>query len=227
MKKYMGYTTVLAFVLAVIAITYYNFKLNNTIIVSAILLIFTFIVLFEIKDIDAKTMAAVSTLSAIGAASRVPFAAIPGFQPTTFIVAVSGYALGPVSGFMVGTMSAFISNFFLGQGPWTLWQMLGWGLCGFFFGILKTIVRKVNLTVFIVLCGLWGYIYGVILDMWYVVAFVKPLDLRAVAAGIAMSFYFDTLHALGNILFCCLFGKNFIKVLERYNKRYTVEYLKQ
>ena len=33
-------------------------------------------------------------------------------------------------GFAVGALSGLVSNFWLGQGPWTPWQMAGWGLTG-------------------------------------------------------------------------------------------------
>lgn len=35
------------------------------------------------------------------------------------IVLCSGYVFGPLAGFMIACLTALISNFFLGQGPWT------------------------------------------------------------------------------------------------------------
>jgi energy-coupling factor transport system substrate-specific component len=225
MKKIIIYLIAFAFMVITIVMTYYNMGIDNIILVSAGFLIVVFVLLFEIKGLDARKIAAIATLSALGGVLRVPFAAIPGLQPTTFITAVAGYTLGPVNGFMVGGMAAFISNFFLGHGPWTLWQMLGWGLCGFFFGLLKHINKSIKIWIFALICGIWGYIFGVIQDMWYVVAFVKPLTLNAVLVGIGASFYFDTLHSIGNVLFTLMLGGNFIKTLDRFNKRYTVEYV--
>lgn len=225
MKRFIGYLIAFVFMIITIVMTYYNVGIDNVILVSAGFLIVVFVLLFEIKGLDARKVAAISTLSALGGILRVPFAAIPGLQPTTFIIAVAGYTLGPVNGFMVGGMAAFISNFFLGHGPWTLWQMLGWGLCGFFFGILKTIMKKDNILLFAIICGIWGYIFGVILDMWYIVAFIKPINWGAITVGIAASFSFDTIHAIGNVFFSLLLGRNFIKTLERFNKRYSAEYI--
>ena len=37
---------------------------------------------------------------------------------------------GAAPGFAVGALAALVSNFWFGQGPWTPWQMAGWGLCG-------------------------------------------------------------------------------------------------
>lgn len=225
MKRITGYLIVFVFMLITIVMTYYNVGIDNIILISAVFLIVVFVLLFEIRGLDARLVAAIATLAALGGVLRVPFAVIPGLQPTTFITAVAGYTLGPVNGFMVGGMAAFISNFFLGQGPWTLWQMLGWGLCGVFFGALKRIMKRDNIMLFTIICGLWGYIYGIILDMWYIVAFIKPINWEAIIAGIAASFYFDTIHAIGNVLFSLLLGRNFIKTLERFNKRYSAEYI--
>lgn len=225
MRKRAGAILIIAYIITILVITYSNIQMGRIIELSAVFLIISFIVLFESKNIDAKTMAAVATLSAIGGVMRVPFAAIPAFQPVTFIAAVSGYTLGPVNGFMVGAMCAFISNFFLGHGPWTLWQMMGWGLCGVFFGLNKRWIKKTGRWGFVCICGLWGYIYGAILDQWYVVAYFRPITWKVVITGIALSFGYDSMHAFGNVVFSSIFGKNFINVLERYNRKNSIEYL--
>ena len=58
------------------------------------------------------------------------FAAVPGVQPVTVITVAAGAALGARAGMAVGATAALVSNLFLGQGPWTPWQMLGWAGCG-------------------------------------------------------------------------------------------------
>ena len=77
-----------------------------------------------------KEIALVATLAAVAAAGRVLFVAIPGVQPVTVITVAAGAALGARAGFATGAVAALASNFFLGQGPWTPWQMLAWGACG-------------------------------------------------------------------------------------------------
>ena len=71
-----------------------------------------------------------ATLAAVAAAGRVLFVAVPGVQPVTVITIAAGAALGARAGFATGAVAALASNFFLGQGPWTPWQMLAWGACG-------------------------------------------------------------------------------------------------
>lgn len=225
MRKRAGALIIITYITALMFMTYFDFHMEDAVIISLLFIIGGFIILFECRNIDAKTMAVLATLSGVGGVLRVPFAVIPGFNPVTFICAVSGYALGPVNGFMVGSMCAFISNFFLGHGPWSLWQIMGWGLCGCFFGAFKKLIQKGGIKSFIILCTLWGYIYGIILDQWYIVNYIRPITLKAILAGIAAGFWHDTLHAFGNLVFASAFGKNFIQVLERYNKRNKVEYL--
>ncbi|BDR66350.1 ECF transporter S component [Clostridium tetani] len=221
-KNKMSYILIIIYLVSVIAMTYFNIRIERVIQILAIALIFLVVFLFESKEIDSKTLAIVATMSTLAGILRVPFTAIPGVQPVTFICAVSGYTLGGINGFMVGAMSAFISNFFIGHGPWTPWQMIGWGLCGLFFGIFRGKIEKKGIKAFVILCGIWGYIYGFILNQWYILEFMTPVTIKTILMGSILSFSHDTLHALGNMIFAKFFGENFIEVLERYNKRNTV-----
>ena len=77
-----------------------------------------------------RVLALVATLAAMAALGRVAFAALPNVKPTTDIVLIAGYVLGGAPGFMVGAVAALAWNLFFGQGPWTPWQMVGWGGVG-------------------------------------------------------------------------------------------------
>ena len=85
--------------------------------------------------LSARDLTLVATLGGLAAAGRVLFAPVPSVQPVTVIVAAAGVALGPRRGFAVGALAAIASNFFLGQGPHTPWQMLAWGGCGLLAGL--------------------------------------------------------------------------------------------
>ena len=82
---------------------------------------------YERRRPPAKVLALVAALAALAVIGRIAFAAIPNVKPSTDIVLFAGYALGAVPGFVVGAVFALVSNFFFGQGPWTVWQMAGWG----------------------------------------------------------------------------------------------------
>jgi energy-coupling factor transport system substrate-specific component len=158
-------------------------------------------------------------VSTIGAVSRVPFAALMSIQPTTFMVMITGYVFGPHMGFMCGAVSALVSNFFLGQGPWTPWQMFCWGMCGAAAVILSGKEKKFNLIAFTVLGGICGFVFGWVMNIWHWISFVYPLNLKTFIATYAASLPFDSMHALGNILFSLIFGRSFYHVLLRFKKK--------
>ncbi|MDY6916375.1 MAG: ECF transporter S component [Chloroflexota bacterium] len=194
-----------------------NWGLIATILV--VLAIVAFFFEFEAAALGSKEVALVAMLGTMSAVLRVPFAAIPNVQPCTFLIICSGYVFGPVAGFMVGAMTALVSNFFLGQGPWTPYQMLAWGLAG----VSAALPRRFRLgTLWLVLLGFaWGYFYGWIMNVWYWASFVYPLNLRTFLTYQLTSVWFDTFHALGNALFLGLFGTKTIGILERFRRRFN------
>lgn len=188
-------------------------------IVVALLLLLCFacfFILYEKKNLSVKHISLIATLSAVAGISRVPFAALPNVQPTTFLVIVSGYSFGPFFGFMIGAMAALVSNMFLGQGPWTLWQMLAWGIIGFISGMLRKVIKKPSrmfLSLFAFVCG---FLFDYIMNLWYWLFFVRPLTIGSFLAAYATSFYFDLLHGGGNFAFAYVLGNDFITLLSRF-----------
>ena len=85
---------------------------------------------YERERPSSRVLALVAALAALAVVGRLAFAAIPNVKPTTDIVLFAGYALGAAPGFAVGAITALVSNVFLSQGPWTVWQMAGWGAVG-------------------------------------------------------------------------------------------------
>ena len=194
-----------------------NWGLTATILV--ILAIIAFFFEFESAAISSKEIALVAMLGTISAVSRVPFAVIPNVQPCTYLIICSGYVFGPVAGFMVGAVTALVSNFFLGQGPWTPYQMFAWGLVG----VSAAYFRRFKLgRIWLIIFGIiWGYLYGWIVNVWFWVSFIYPLTLRTFIVYQLNSVWFDTFHAIGNVIFLGLFGMKTIGILERFRKRFN------
>jgi energy-coupling factor transport system substrate-specific component len=167
-----------------------------------------------------RDVALVATLAGIAAAGRVLFAPIPDVQPVTVIVVASGAALGPRRGFAVGALAAFASNVFLGQGPYTPWQMLAWGGCGVVAGLLAPLLgRRIA---FAALCFVLGYAYGTLLDLWQWYAFM-PHTWAALTVTLGAGFAFNTAHALGNVVLAVVAGPELRRILERHERRARVE----
>lgn len=187
------------------------------------LILFYYYLRFEEKKSDAKIIAMIGTLAALSVAGRVLFAPIPNVQPSTFIIIVSGYVFGPLPGFMVGSTTALVSNLFLGHGPWTPWQMLAWGLAGLTAGALgrgRHLEGRLGLALF---CAAWGFLYGWILNAYFVLGFVHPITFRAVLATYGASAWFDAFHAAGNFALAFLLGPAMVLVLRRYRSRFFFE----
>ena len=91
---------------------------------------------FEAGKPQARELTLLAVMCALAIASRVVFAAVPFVKPTLGIIMIAGIAFGRIPGFLVGSVSALVSNFIFGQGPWSPFQMLSYGLSGFVFGLL-------------------------------------------------------------------------------------------
>jgi energy-coupling factor transport system substrate-specific component len=175
---------------------------------------------FEERRVSSKEIALVAMLGTTSAVLRVPFAAIPGVQPCTFLITCSGLVFGPMAGFVVGSMTPLVSNYFLGHGPWTLYQMVAWGLVGGASGYLGRI--GVNRALLVILGIIWGYWYGLVTNLWFWTGFVYPLTLKTLLVTEMGSIWFDTLHAAGNAVFLGWLGIKTIAVLNRFKDRFSI-----
>jgi energy-coupling factor transport system substrate-specific component len=169
---------------------------------------------------SAKELAIIATLAAVAAAGRVLFAAVPGVQPVTVIAVAAGAALGMRAGIGVGAIAAFASNFILGQGIWTPWQMLAWGACGAAGALLAPILTR-RLT-FALVCLALGFAFSAVMDVWEWFSFF-PHTWEAFALQMARGFPFQAAHAVGNFLIAFAIGPELRRVLERYGRRLHVE----
>ena len=170
--------------------------------------------------ISAHDLTLVATLGGLAAAGRVLFAPIPGVQPVTVLVAASGVALGPRRGFAVGAVAALASNFFLGQGPHTPWQMLAWGGCGFLAGLLRPALRgRVAFAAFTVALG---FAFGSVMDVWLWYGFYPHTE-AALLARLGAGVPFNVAHAAGNVVLALAAGPELRRVLERYARRSRTE----
>ena len=176
---------------------------------------------FETAASSSKEIALIAMLGTISAVLRVPFAAVPNVQPCTYLIICSGYVFGPVAGFAVGAITALVSNLFLGHGPWTLYQMIAWGLVGISAGMLGNF--KANRLFLIIFGVIWGYLYGLITNLWFWTAFVYPLTLNTLIVTQLNTVWFDTLHAVSNAVFLGALGIKTIAVLQRFKERFSLK----
>lgn len=210
-------------ILIILLITAYLLQTRAFMLVSLVVLVIIlvpFFLRFEKRQVNSKEIVLLAMLAAIAAISRVPFAAIPSVQPTSFVIIMAGIAFGAEAGFVVGAVSAVVSNIFLGQGPWTPWQMFAWGMMGMTAGLLKDFIwmkSKAGLSIF---GFIWGYLFGWIMNIWFMMANVESWSVRYFISTYVASFYFDLAHGVTNVIFIMLFSVGWLKVLQRFKLKY-------
>jgi prenyltransferase/squalene oxidase-like repeat protein len=176
---------------------------------------------YERSRPPAQVVALVAALAALAIAGRIAFAAFPNVKPTTDIVVFSGYALGGAPGFAVGALTAVVSNFWFGQGPWTPWQMAGWGLTGILGGAVAVASgQRIGRFPLALICAFTGFAYGALLDFSLMVTYGGEQSLGRFLALSARGLPFNIAHAAGNAALALVAGPAMIRMLLRYRHRF-------
>jgi hypothetical protein len=175
---------------------------------------------YERSRPPSQVVALVAALAALAIAGRIAFAAFPNVKPTTDIVVFAGYALGPAPGFAVGALTALVSNFWFGQGPWTPWQMAGWGMCGVFGAVLALGGRNAGRLTLASACGAAAVAYGVLLNFSLMATYGGDLSLQRFLVLESRAVPFDAAHLIGNVAFALLAGPAMVRMLTRFRDRF-------
>ncbi len=178
---------------------------------------------FEESALTSREVALIGILAAITAAARIPFAAIPNVQPCTFMIIAIGLVFGSLAGAMVGSLTAAISNIFLGQGPWTAWMMVAWGMVGIVAGYIGKKFPGYGVKDLIILGIVLGEAYQLTMDFssWITFYGAKPdLFLPTFLWGVP----FAVMHIVGNVVFAIALGAPVLALFKRFHKRFHVQY---
>lgn len=177
---------------------------------------------YERSRPSSRVVALVAALAALAVASRLVLAPIPNVVGTTDVALLTGYALGGAPGFAVGALAAPISNIWLGQGPWTVWQMGGWGLAGLVGAGLALIWgRELGRLGLAIGCAAMGLLYGLLLDLSVMVTYGGEQSLDRYLALAARGVPFNIAHAAGNFAIAFAAGPALVRMIERYRTRFA------
>lgn len=184
--------------------------------------ILPFSLIFEGRKPQARELVIISVLCAIAVAGRVAFVMLPQFKPVIALVIIAGVCFGGETGFLVGSLTAFVSNFYFTQGPWTPWQMFAFGIIGFLAGILfqKGILRrnKTELCIFGFLATL--IISGGILNTGTVIMSQDKINIDMILSSIAVGLPMDLIHATSTAFFLWFALEPMCEKLERIKVKY-------
>jgi energy-coupling factor transport system substrate-specific component len=175
---------------------------------------------YERSRPSSRTVALVAALAALAVAGRLVLAPVPNVVATTDVALLTGYALGAAPGFAVGALAAPVSNLWLGQGPWTPWQMAGWGLCGLLGALLAFATRRgIGRVGLASACAFAGLAYGALLDLSVMVSYGGEQSLDRYVALSARGIPFNLAHAAGNFAIALAAGPALVRMISRFRER--------
>jgi energy-coupling factor transport system substrate-specific component len=177
---------------------------------------------YERRRPSARMAAVVAVMAALTALGRDAFVALPDVKPITAMTFVVGYALGPLPGFTVGALGMLVSNFMLGQGPYTPWQMAAWGMVGLAGAALGALRRgRVGRVTLALACALAAFAAAEIMDLytWTLGAVHTPAAFLAVAG---QGLPYDVTGVVASFLFGLAFAPELAQVLTRVRVRMDV-----
>ena len=186
--------------------------------ITAIILLF---IIIEKRGLKLSVMLPVVVMTAAASIGRLIFAFLPNVQPVTVIVIIMGMCYSAEAGFLTGALSALTSSLIIGFGPWTIWQMLAWGLIGLFAGFLGKI-KFLNNTVFCAVFGVFGaFFFSAFMDIWTISTLMS--DLAAVGGVfviLGQGMLFNIPHAVFNAVFAVLLYPAMKRKLIRIKAKY-------
>ena len=171
---------------------------------------------------SARIAAVVAVMAALAALGRDAFVALPDVKPITAMTFVVGYALGPLPGFTVGALGMLVSNFALGQGPYTPWEMAAWGIVGLAGALLGRLSgRRVGRVPLALACALAALAAKEVMNVytWTLGASHTPAAFLAVAG---QGLVYDVTDVVASLLFALAFAPELARVLARTRVRMNI-----
>lgn len=186
-----------------------------------------FFVSFEDRKPKVRDIVTLAVMCALAVTGRTAFFMLPNFTPVMAIVIIAGVAFGCEGGFITGAMTMFVSNFIMGQGPWTPWQMFAMGLVGFLAGLFfaGSSVRTRNMTK-LGLCIFGALIcivvYGGIMNPASVIMWQPNVNFSMIMASYVTGFPFDLAQATATVIALWLAARPFLEKLDRVRIKFGV-----
>lgn len=196
-----------------------GYYITGTLIIVELMI--PFFMAFEGRKPQARELVVIAVMCALAIAGRVAIP-LPNFKATFAIIMLTGIAFGPEAGFMVGAITAFASNFFYGQGPFTPWQMFAYGAGGMLSGFLfcKNWLPRKNWVM-----AIFGFLavllwVGPLLDCASIFLILPEITWSAVIATFISGFYVNVSQAICTALIMLLLGNALLEKLDRVKMKY-------
>lgn len=218
MKKLLFYVISFLLLALAIALTLLGFTESYLFLslIFSLVCCLLFVLSFEGK-ISVGRLCVTVTVSVCAVVGRIVFSLIPQVQPVTALVILLAVMLGGREAMLCSVVSAFLSNLVLGQGPWTLWQILAWGSIGLIFSLFN---EKSNKYLVAVLGGLSAFYFSIVTDIYTISAIGHTLTFKSTLLLFSSGIAFNIAHAIFNALLIVLLFKPFAKMILRIKNKY-------
>lgn len=180
---------------------------------------FLLFIIYEKKKTSVHRLVLMAVMTAMSVAGRIVFAPFPGFKPVTAVIVLAGMYLGSEAGFFCGALTALVSNFYFGQGPWTPFQMLVWGLIGILAGAFSAPLKRDRLILMIYGVAA-GVLFSLIMDIYTTVWTVGAWSWSFYFIAIGSAAPYTVIYAVSNVVFLLALSKPLGKKLERVAEKY-------
>jgi energy-coupling factor transport system substrate-specific component len=128
------------------------------------------VVLAELTSggMDAKAVAMLGMLAAVGGALRALGPGTAGLEPSFAVIILGGRVFGRGFGFVLGAVTLFTGALLTGGvGPWLPFQMIAAGWVGFFAGCLPRAGGRAEVGLVAGYAFAVGLAYGVVMNLWF------------------------------------------------------------
>ena len=128
------------------------------------------VVLAEVSagQLDARAVAVLGVLAAMGGALRVLSAGTAGLEPMFFLLVLAGRVLGRSAGFVLGALAVLTGAFLTGGvGPWLPFQMIAAGWVALGAALLPPANGRVERTMLAAYGLVAGLVYGAVMNLWF------------------------------------------------------------
>jgi energy-coupling factor transport system substrate-specific component len=190
------------------------------------------------RHASAKLIAALGILTAINAVLRIPVGI--GDSPSFFFLPILlGYAYGARFGFLLGSLSMFVSALLtFGIGPWLPFQMFALGWLGMGAAGLRPLGLRLGAWGEILLLAAYGYVGGMLFGALMNI-YSWPFSLGMGGLGwqpgisltetlqrywlfyVTTSLTWDTLRGCFTAAFILLLGRPLLRELQRFRRRFV------
>ena len=196
-----------------------GYYITGTLIIIELMI--PFFMAFEGRRPQGRELVVIAVMCAIAIVGRIAIP-IPNFKAAFAIIMLSGIAFGAETGFVVGAISAFGSNFFYGQGAYLPWQMMAYGAGGMLAGF---VFRKGCVSKKPWIMAIFGFFavilwVGPLLDCAHLFLMMPQISLSTISVTLLSGFPVNFSQSICTVLVMLLFGKPLLEKLDRIKTKY-------